>query len=190
VIDQQVVAALDSASVRFCLIGAQALAVLGLPRFTADIDFLTMDARVLVRSFWGEELGARIVRLARGDDDDPLGGIVRFGSPRAVDVIVGRGRLMREAVDTAALDVDLGVRVPSPLHLALLKLDAGGLQDITDIHRLIEIRRPQFPDEDLVGQIEARATSLSDWGQQAWARLKSMAADEAARPRGLRAADD
>jgi hypothetical protein len=175
VIDPDVVASMDAAGVRFCLIGAQALAVRGVPRFTADIDFLTMDTRVLARSFWGEPLAERIERLRRGDDDDPLGGVVRFGRPRAVDVIVGRGELMRAVVEAAELDPTLGVRIPSALHLALLKLDAGGVQDIADVYRLVVHLRELAPDDDLFVRIEANTPSLSDWGRRAWARLKALA---------------
>jgi hypothetical protein len=174
VIDPEIRAHLEETGVRYCLIGAQALAVKGVPRFTADIDILTMSSRVLSREFWGEPLALGIERLRRGDDDDPLGGVVRFGRPRSLDVIVGRGPLMHEVVDNAELDPELGVRVPSALHLAMLKLEAGGLQDIADVHRLIEARRSLAPGEDLAVLLDTRKESLSTWGRRALERLMAL----------------
>lgn len=69
---------LDALGVRFALIGAHALAVRGYPRFTADIDLLTTDTRVLNPEVWAavaREGGT--VDPRRGDSDDPLAGVVQ-----------------------------------------------------------------------------------------------------------------
>ena len=68
---------LSSAGVAFCLVGGHALAARGYPRFTIDIDLLTTDTRALDRDLWRplENAGATI-EVRRGDDDDPLAGVV------------------------------------------------------------------------------------------------------------------
>ena len=92
--DDVVRAALDDAGVKYCLIGAHALSAWGFTRYTADIDYLTLDHRVLSRAFWPAACASRIDALRRGDEGDPLAGVARFKDP-AIDIVVGRGRLVR-----------------------------------------------------------------------------------------------
>ena len=68
-----VAARLDAEGVGFALIGALAMAVLGVSRSTADIDFLSVEEGLLKRELWTdfEERGATL-RLLKGDFDDPL----------------------------------------------------------------------------------------------------------------------
>src|SRR5262245_19328566 len=91
VIDRQLLDHLQNRGVRFCLIGASALASHGWARYTADVDLLTMDDAVLSPRFWS---GFGEPEIRRGDQDDPLAGLVRFAGEFAHDVIVGRGRAM------------------------------------------------------------------------------------------------
>lgn len=168
--DLPVVAALVDQGVSFALIGAHACAVWGYARYTADIDFLTVDERVLDKPFWPAEALARLRSLRRGDDDDPLRGVVRFSEPD-IDLVVGRGRIAREAIATASLDPILGVPVASPLSLALLKLEAGSLKDSADVFGLIEALR-LTTGEDLAAAIQAHRSALSSWGLRAWDRVE------------------
>jgi hypothetical protein len=48
------------------MIGGSALAVHGYARFTADVDLLTMDGRVLDEKFWD---GADLPEIRKGDWD-------------------------------------------------------------------------------------------------------------------------
>jgi hypothetical protein len=171
VIDPRIIAALDAQQVACCLIGAQALAAWGVARYTADIDLLTMSSRVLERGFWGTELAPEIAAIRRGDAGDPLAGVVRFTPQLGVDVIVGRGPIMRDAVATAVPDALLKVPVATPVALALLKLEAGGPQDLADIVRLVDAQRILAPGLALVEAIEAQAGTLSEWGQCAWTKV-------------------
>jgi hypothetical protein len=76
------------------VIGAAALAAHGVARATADLDLLALDLACLDPSAWRELRGAGAsVEIRRGDDADPLAGVVRVSSPgeRPVDVVVGKG---------------------------------------------------------------------------------------------------
>jgi hypothetical protein len=75
--------------VPFCLIGASALAVHGLARFSADVDLLTMDPTVLSDHFWAGLPDPPEIRS--GDLEDPLRGVVRWRGEPPLDPIVGRG---------------------------------------------------------------------------------------------------
>jgi len=173
--DFAVIRALAGNGVKHCLIGAHAFSVWGYTRNTVDIDFITVDDRVLSKRFWPEDCVDHIVALRRGDDDDPLVGVARFKDP-AIDVIVGRGRLVREAITTATLDDITGVPVATPLHLSLLKLDAGGPKDIADVCELFAVMRVTGSDPELQQRVAERVPELSAWGQGAWARLVMLTA--------------
>ncbi|HRE88045.1 MAG TPA: hypothetical protein PK095_02805, partial [Myxococcota bacterium] len=161
----------------YCLIGATAMSVWGYARFTADIDLLTMDDRVLERSFWEPSgLVSTIGAIRRGDISDPLGGLVRFKPAPAVDVIVGRGAVMREAVQTAIVHPALGP-IATPLMVALMKIEAGGIKDRWDVAQLLQARSRIEPGVDLAGLIELRVKTMSDWAQRAWARVKEVLAE-------------
>lgn len=108
-------------------------------------------------------------RIRPGAPEDPLAGLVRFDEP-PVDVIVGRGRVMRRAVQTASEHELLEDPVVSTLWLAMLKLEAGGVQELADLELLIEARRRRG--QDLRSEVDGEAGRLSDWGRRAWARVQ------------------
>lgn len=165
-------AALDAANVPYCLIGAHALAAHGAARYTADVDLLTMRGVVCEPDFWPEALKPQ---LRRGDEGDPLAGVVRFEAP-PVDLIVGRGRLMAEAVADAVFVEGVGCRVVTAVGLALLKLEAGGVQDLSDVELLLAARA--LDGDDLRAAIEGRVPSLSAWGRRAWDKVVARLDDE------------
>lgn len=168
---------LNEAGVPCCVIGATAMSVWGYARFTADIDILTMDERVLVRSFWEPTgLASSIAAIRVGDISDPLGGLVRFKPAPAVDVIVGRGAVMREAVETAVIHSEFGPIATAPM-VALMKIEAGGIKDRWDVAQLLRARSMIEPGVDLAGLIELRVMTMSDWARKAWARVKEILAD-------------
>jgi hypothetical protein len=133
---------LDAAEGSYALIGAHAMAVRGYARFTVDIDLLTTDTRVLDAATWIPlvEQGARVDRR-RGDDDDPLAGVVHIvlADDTNVDVVVGRWAWEQQVVARAERMTVLGVTiaVPPTSDLILLKLAAGG-RSLWDelLHRL------------------------------------------------------
>ncbi len=137
----RVTALLDAAQVAHAVIGAAALAAAGVVRSSLDLDLLTLDDRVLANSFWSDLSQAGIVvDVRRGDMDDPLAGVVRLaaGGERPVDLIVGRYAWQQRAV-TRARTLPSGQRVVQARDLVLLKLYAGGTQDLWDIRQLLAL---------------------------------------------------
>lgn len=137
----RVTALLETAQVTHAVIGAAALAAAGVVRSSLDLDLLTLDDRVLDRGFWSElsEVGIA-VDVRRGDMEDPLAGVVRAtaAGERPVDLIVGRYAWQQRAVTRARL-LSSGQRVVQARDLVLLKLYAGGTQDLWDIRQLLAL---------------------------------------------------
>lgn len=152
---------LTESDIACALIGAAALAARGVARSTYDIDLLVADARVLDRGLWAVTEAADIrVDIRRGDVDDPLGGVVRIEQPseRPVDVVLGKHVWQREILGRAEL-VAGGPPIVLPSDLILLKLYAGGPQDLWDIRELL--KQPGMAavarsvDEEIVSTIPA-----------------------------------
>jgi hypothetical protein len=162
-------ARLDSQGIAHALIGAAALAAAGVARSTFDIDLLVVDLRVLDRDFWLDvEARGVTIEQRRGDADDPLGGVVRAaaGDDRPVDVIVGRHAWDRTAVDRAQPLSD-GSRVVQPNDLILLKLYAGGTQDMWDIRQLLAV-----VDDQIVAAVERDVPDLPESARQLWREIR------------------
>ena len=166
-------AALDRAGARYALIGAAALAAHGVARSTFDVDLLTTDPRVLDPAVWAEAADdPRItVSVRTGDADDPLAGVIRLEAEgqRAIDVVVGRGDWQAEAVAAARIVEVAGVTVPvvGVADLILLKLYAGGSQDLWDISQLLAAA----DDPTLIGEVEARLVRLPRDARRAWTQV-------------------
>ncbi len=167
-IDARLVQHLDAAGIRFCVIGGIALAVHGIARYTADVDLLTMDRRVLEPGFWA---GTPVGDVSRADLDAPLAGLVRWPGPPPHDLLVGRGHAMQLAVDTAEPNAALGCRVATALAFLLLKLEAGGPQDRWDVVSLVQAQRALGRHAWLV-EIPAHLPRLSPEARACWARLE------------------
>ncbi|MBY0492845.1 MAG: hypothetical protein K2Y23_01400 [Cyanobacteria bacterium] len=142
----RVCALLDEHQIAYALIGAAALAARGVARSTFDIDLLTTDQRALDAGVWRSLAGDADVR--RGDLEDPLAGVVRatIAADRPVDVVVGRHAWQTRAVARAER---LGGPAPVALarDLVLLKLYAGGSQDLWDIGELLRNNPDSLPAE-------------------------------------------
>jgi predicted nucleotidyltransferase len=175
-------AALDDAGLPFALIGATAMSVHGVPRTTRDVDLLVASPRSLDDEVWADVRGA-VIR--RGDDDDPLHGVVRIGSPRArmpVDVVVPRGGWLADVVARAIRDgprVSLGgVEVPVVTleDLVLLKADAGGYTDRQDI--LLVLAAWPARSDAIAAHVEAELPRTSDWTRSVWRQVWTAWLDE------------
>ena len=121
---------------QFAVIGAAAMSTHGFPRQTLDFDFLTTDPAVLKESFWAAF--SQTAEVRQGDMEDPLRGVVRFHDPE-VDIVVGRNEWQAEAVQRAE-DLAIGgstFPVVTVADLILLKLDAGGFRDASDIKTML-----------------------------------------------------
>lgn len=164
---------LDGAGIPFALIGAGALAVYGVVRSTFDHDLLTTDPRVLNEAFWRKLRPAGIVDRRRGEDDDPLAGVVRLTAPgeRDVDLMVGRAGWLDGAI-ARHVKVPLAgrdVAVVTAADLLLLKLFAGGTQDRWDIEQLLAV----VPDANVREDVESRLSHLPPYAGALWQRLVS-----------------
>jgi hypothetical protein len=166
--------ALRRRAVPHALIGAAAMAARGVIRSTDDLDLLVTDTVVLRPGFWAELTGQGFAVEARvGDDEDPLAGVVRLTRPpaRALDVVVGRKAWQAELI-TRAEPIQLGtVTVPlaSPADLILLKLYAGGGQDLRDVQSLLDAGERA----SLRAAVEAELGQLPAEARDAWQALVS-----------------
>lgn len=171
---QDVVAVLRRERIDHALIGAVAMAVHGVSRATADVDFLTVDGRVLAAAFWDSLSNEGVtLRVLKGDFDDPLAGSVRLTGEGAsmVDVVVGRYKWQKEVVDSAEIRSigDVEVPVAHPAGLVLLKLHAGGPKDAWDISSLAETHEQWANIKDEVDRSIGRLPAES---RRLWKRLQ------------------
>lgn len=136
----EVVAVLDEHDVRYGLIGGVALAAHGVARATLDTDLLVVDLRVLNPGMWTNSLSNAALDIRRGDSDDPLAGLIRITSgAEIVDLIVGRSG-WQERILTRVRPIELAdgrFTVVDAADLVLLKLYAGGPQDLLDIDLIL-----------------------------------------------------
>lgn len=154
------------------LIGGVALAVHGIARYTEDADLLSSDGRVLEEPFWEilrkEGVG---VEIRRGDSDDPLLGVVRLTADgeKPVDVVLGRAAWHEQVLARRRILHVGGEELPvaDPADLVLLKLEAGGPQDLLDIRLLLA-----GPEGGAIrANVEARLPMLPDSLRTSWADL-------------------
>jgi predicted nucleotidyltransferase len=171
---RDVVAVLETAHIRYALIGAAAMAVHGVSRATADIDLLTVETRSLRDELWAElKTNGAALRILKGDYDDPLAGSVRLRSEaQIVDVVVGRYVWQREILDDAERRSIGEVELPvaRPAGLVLLKLHAGGPKDAWDIRSLLESHAAPDAIRADVDQVIPR---LSADSRQLWEKLRT-----------------
>ena len=161
---------LEAAQVPHALVGAAALAARGVARSTYDIDVLTVEARVLASGLWdGLRAEGVAVDILRGDLDDPLGGVIRVtdAGERPIDVIVGKGRWQARAIERAERPAD-GPPVVAARDLVLLKLYAGGTQDVWDVRALLELAER----DELVAQVDEDVAELSAEMRARWAAIR------------------
>jgi hypothetical protein len=160
---------LDTHDIGYALIGAAALAARGVARSTFDIDLLATDHRVLEDQTWLELRAAASVDIRRGDLDDPLGGVTRivFAAERPIDVVVGKHAWQARAIERAE-HLMVGPPVVLARDLILLKLYAGGAQDLWDIRELL-----QQHDRVLESEVTADLSALPAELQHRWDSVRS-----------------
>jgi hypothetical protein len=157
---QRLHAYLADRHVPHALIGGHALAARGYARFTLDVDILTTDKGVLQQDFWSELREDVDVRL--GDPDDPLRGVVRItlADGAMADIVVGKYQWQQGVIERAeSLDVgNITIPVPGSSDLILLKLFAGGPQDLADIRAMLETAQRR----EIVAEVRARMSALPE----------------------------
>jgi len=163
---------LTDCQVSHALIGAAALAARGLARSTFDIDLLTADRRVLDRALWTPlEADGVAIDIRTGDPADPLGGVVRLTADgeRPVDLILGRHGWQARAVSRADRLPD-GPPVVTAADLILLKLYAGGTQDLWDVRALLELSES----DGLAAEVTAALSEHPGAMQHRWAEARRV----------------
>ena len=170
----KVAGTLETKRTPFAVVGGVALAVRGVARSTFDVDLMTADAAVLSDAYWLllSRDGAQ-VEIRRGDGDDPLRGLVRLVArdERPVDVFVGRGAWLDGVVARAEpFDLD-DTRVPvvRAADLVLLKLHAGGTQDLWDVRQLLDADGAG----ELASEVELRLAEAPRNAAIAWKRVRA-----------------
>lgn len=165
----RVIAYLDDRGVIAALIGGIALGAHGIARATLDADVLVGDAAVLDGGFWAASPELASPEIRRGDDEDPLLGIVRFAlSGEPVDVVVGRGRWIARILERRLSIAAAGHTLPvvDRADLVLLKLFAGGPQDLVDVRLLV-----QADPAILRREVEERLDQAPAVVREAWDQL-------------------
>lgn len=137
--------------IRFALIGGLAVSAWGVVRATEDVDFLADSSpsplrNLAVRHAMQKRIEGRgyTAEWRVGGTDDPIPLLLRVGMPRpayglGADILWAHKRWQREALQrTIALRVSrMEVFVLHPEDLILMKLEAGGPQDLLDVETLL-----------------------------------------------------
>ncbi len=160
-------------AIPFSVIGATAMAVHGVARSTLDIDILTSDPGVLQKKLWKRVKDRDVVvEIRYGDAQDPLAGAVRFSTQgeRPVDLLVVEAAWIAEVLGEASTHevLDATLPVAGPVGLILLKLYAGGPQDVWDIRQLLAA---SVDLEGLLRRVEVRVSSLPPHATKLWRDL-------------------
>lgn len=144
--------------IRIALIGGLAVSAWGAIRATQDIDLLadsdpspigSRTVRADLQKFF--EANRCTAEWRIGDSDDPIPLLLRLNlggalSQPGADILWVHQRWQREAL-RRRLEVKSGklrVLVLHPEDLILMKLDAGGPQDLLDVQALLSSRPPQM----------------------------------------------
>ena len=161
--------------VPFAAVGGAALAVRGVARSTFDVDLLCTESAVATEAFW--VIVARdgpLVDVRTGDGDDPLRGLVRvsYREERPVDVVVGRGAWLHGVLERAEPFRFLDARVPvvRAADLVLLKLHAGGTQDLWDVRQLLD----GDTDGAIADEVESRLADVPRPAAILWKRFRTF----------------
>ncbi|MBV8544848.1 MAG: hypothetical protein JO093_14770 [Acidobacteria bacterium] len=161
----------DEQHIPFALIGAEALAVRGVPRSSYDVDLLTVDARVLSNELWEPIRTLTNIEIRRGDLDDPLKGVVKIRPPKekSIDVVVGRWKWQQRVIERAEPMPSEERMLPTvtTTDLILLKLDAGGPQDAWDVTSLLAVAP-----EKVIAEVEERLADLKSDAKDLWQRIR------------------
>lgn len=167
----EIVRRLDDAKARhlleqYALIGGFAVSAWGVPRATHDVDFAlalgSSDTSALARHLRAE--------FESGEPDDPLRGIFRM-SVTVDDFSIPIQLVLLPPVWNAIIFHDVeslpivgcSVRVVSWQALILLKLYAGGPQDLLDAQQILAVRQPTPTERQAVAALADKVGLLPAW---------------------------
>jgi hypothetical protein len=157
-------------SIRFALIGGLAVSAWGVVRATADIDLLAHSDPSPLRNTGLRDRMKRFLEARgctaewrTGDPDDPIPLLLRVGLPGPelaleADVLWAHKRWQGEALRRAVVVKlsEMDVPVLHPEDLILLKLEAGGPQDLLDVEGLLLESPPNLD----IGRLKRKASRL------------------------------
>ena len=150
----------------YALIGGFAVSAWGVPRATHDIDFAVAigaaDPQALAMFLEGH--------FEAGDADDPLRGIINTTSqagstPVSLQLIFfpyAITEMIFRQVESLSV-LEHVVPVVSWQALILLKLYAGGPQDILDAQEILQARHPQTKDLEELAEMAESLGILENW---------------------------
>jgi predicted nucleotidyltransferase len=129
----------------FSLIGALAVSAHARPRATQDIDFMVSAERDFFFRTFPKILEKKgyLVKVFRGALDDPINGLIRIydkDEAELADIIPVFWKWQDEIVAAAEEIALSGIKLPVARveDLIVLKLKAGGPQDLIDVEELIK----------------------------------------------------
>jgi len=150
----------------YALIGGFAVSAWGVPRATQDFDFAIAighaDPQSLATFIGG--------RYQTGEPDDPLRGVVTVfievgHEPVSLQLVCFESPLTELAfrhIETLSV-LECSVPVVSWQVLILLKLYAGGPQDLLDARQILKIRRPQANEVREIASMAEAVGVLNEW---------------------------
>jgi hypothetical protein len=137
--------------VPYAVIGALAVSVHGLPRFTADA-----DAMIWLEGTGETMTGLRdrfvsagyLSQLSHGDVDDPLTGVLVLedAHKNQVDLVLGLKGMDPKAVKRCVTTTLLGspLQVLGAEDLIAMKVFAGGPQDLEDVRGILQVSKEKL----------------------------------------------
>ena len=151
---------------QYALIGGFAVSAWGIPRATQDIDFA-----IAVGSADPLALATFLnARYQGGEPGDPLHGVLQ------VTIKTGQGSVSLQLIILPAALTELvfshvvslsvlncTVPVVSWQMLVILKLYAGGPQDMIDVQQILKVRRPNAEEVQAISSMAETAGVLDEW---------------------------
>jgi len=148
----------------YALIGGFAVSAHARPRATKDIDFLIQAEKSFYQKTFPAIMNKQgyVVKAFKGDALDPLNGLIRIydaDGQELADLIPVFWDWQQETIDKAEnIDV-FGRRVPVAAieDLIVLKLKAGGAQDLLDVQELLKVAKTHPFNKQRLQQLAKRA---------------------------------
>lgn len=181
--------AMKRARIPYCVVGATALAVRGLPRMTRDLDLVVLvdDAPRAVRALQAAKLSAETPVGAPGDPE-PMIVFVDPATEVEVDLLVAAGDPEATVCDEATSAPVFGTeaRVASLEHLLLLYLYSNQPKHLGDFAAIVQSERADLglAERKLAGM---HPEMLGEWKRRVEAALRPPPAPARPAPRKRRA---
>lgn len=141
---RRALAAMKRARIPYCVVGATALAVRGLPRMTGDLDLVVMvdDAERAVGALHGAKLTAQ-TPVGGAGDPEPMIVFVDPATGVEVDLLVAAGDPEATVCDEAPAALVFGAEAPVATleHLLLLYLYSNQPKHLGDFAAIVQSKR-------------------------------------------------